>query len=53
MEGALACRARVGHAQGNFLGYFQSLPLWDPQEGRGYVANPPFFGPPRTQGLGS
>ena len=27
---ALACRARAWRAQGNFWGYFQSPPLWDP-----------------------
>ena len=29
-EGALARKAHAGHTQGNFLGYFRSLPLWDP-----------------------
>ena len=24
--------ARAGCAQGNFLGYFQSLPVWDPSD---------------------
>ena len=27
---------RVRCAQGIFLGYFRSLPLWDPSEGGGY-----------------
>ena len=25
-------RYRTGRAQGNFLGYFQSLPPWDPSD---------------------
>ena len=52
-EGVLVCRVRAACAQGNFLGYFRSLPPWDPWEGSGYVANPPIFGPPRRPGLGS
>ena len=32
LEGEFARRVRVGRAQGNFLGYFQSLPLWDPSD---------------------
>ena len=52
-----------GSAQGNFLGYFQSLPLWvgqpililspfveDPQQCRGDIALRPSFGPPTRQG---
>ena len=33
------------------VGTFEFVPFnWGPREGRGYVANPPIFGPLRRQG---